>query len=190
MRHRRTARETRQLIFNACTTILVQDGLPTLTLEAVANEAGLSKGGLLYHFPTKVTLIESLFAHHLDLFDDNIQQQVTVADDRTAGSWLRAYAQASIDQIADPETASVFASLFAAGEQYPSVLQIMRDRYVNWQQQVAKDSVQPAWAMLFRLLVDGLWFTQMYSFSPPDPHLGNEVHQLLIAMTQLEHHHA
>ena len=189
MANRRKSAETRQLIFNACTIILVNDGLPTLTLEAVAIEAGLSKGGLLYHFPTKAALIEALFTHHLDLFDDNIRKQVMAADDVTPGSWLRAYAQASIDQIIDPDTASVFASLFAAGERYPSVLQIMRDRYVLWQRKVAQDQIRSEQAMLLRLLVDGLWFTLMYQFAPPDLVMREAIHALLVEMTQLESNH-
>lgn len=34
-------------------------GASHLTLDAVAKEAGVSKGGLLYHFPTKEALIQA-----------------------------------------------------------------------------------------------------------------------------------
>lgn len=176
---RRTANETRLIIFTACTQILVRDGLPTLTLAAVAAEAGLSKGGLLYHFPSKVALVESLFTHHLDEFDNNIQLQLHASEDPSAGRWLRAYAEASVDQIINPDTASVFASLFAAGERYPSVLQIMRDRYVVWQGKIDQDGLSPEWAVLFRLIVDGLWFAQLYQFSPPNPALRTHIFALL-----------
>ena len=51
LNQRRTASETRDLVLEACNRILRHEGLTNLTLEAVAEEAGLSKGGLLYHFP-------------------------------------------------------------------------------------------------------------------------------------------
>ena len=35
-------------------------GVAKLTLEAVAKEAGVSKGGLLYHFSNKEALIEGM----------------------------------------------------------------------------------------------------------------------------------
>jgi AcrR family transcriptional regulator len=40
-------------------------GAGSLTLEAVADVAGVSKGGLLYHFPTKDALIDGMVADAL-----------------------------------------------------------------------------------------------------------------------------
>ena len=131
MSQRRNAEETRELIFAACSQILQREGLTSLTLDAVAQEAGLSKGGLLYHFPSKVAMIESLFQYHIDRFNQRLD--LLVADEeKGVGGWLRAYAKASIEQITDPDKASLFASLFAAGERYPTVLAIMKRSYDEW----------------------------------------------------------
>ena len=162
---RRSGAETRGLIFAACSRILQRDGLVQLTLDAVAQEAGLSKGGLLYHFPTKLAMIEALFQHHMERFNERLQTLVETEDDGPGG-WLRAYAKASIEQITDAGNASLLASLFAAGERYPSVLEIMRQHYVHWQQQVEAAGLEPAVALLVRLAVDGFWFTEMYQFAP------------------------
>ncbi len=165
MTQRRSAGETRDLIFGACGRILQRDGLTSLTLDAVAEEAGLSKGGLLYHFPSKVELIEALFQHHIDRFNAHLQCLVQT-EDQGPGGWLRAYAKASIAEITDPDNASLFASLFAAGERYPTVLEIMRRSYAEWQQQVEASGLDPAVALLVRLAVDGFWFTEMYQYAP------------------------
>lgn len=165
MTGKRSAAETRELIFAACSRILRCDGLTRLTLETVAAEAGLSKGGLLYHFPSKLALIEALFQHHIDRFNSDLQRLVQT-EEQGPGGWLRAYAKASIAEITDPDNASVFASLFAAGEQYPTVLEIMRRSYVEWQQQVEASSLEPAIALLVRLAVDGFWFTELYQYAP------------------------
>lgn len=183
-RERRKASETRELIFDSCGLILTRDGLPSLTLDIVAEEAGLSKGGLLYHFPTKLALVEALFRHHLDLFDlriEALQQEGAVAD---RGSWLRAYTQASIEQISEPDTASLFASLFAAGERYPSVLQIMRDYYEAWQTQIDESGVAPATAMIIRLTVDGFWFSHLYQYAPPTGQRRAEVVAYMMRLTE------
>lgn len=169
MNTKRSGEETRALIFASCGRILRRDGLTSLTLDAVAAEAGLSKGGLLYHFPSKLALIEALFQHHIDRFNRDLQRLVATEEQgpRPAGScWLRAYAEASIAEITDPDNASVFASLFAAGERYPTVLEIMRRSYVEWQQQVEASPLDPAVALLVRLAVDGFWFTEMYQYAP------------------------
>lgn len=169
MTGKRSAVETRELIFAACGRILRRDGLTRLTLETVAAEAGLSKGGLLYHFPSKLALLEALFQHHIDRFNSDLQRLVQTEEQgpRPGGSrWLRAYAKASIAEITDPDNASVLASLFAAGEQYPTVLAIMRRSYVEWQQQVEASPLEPAIALLVRLAVDGFWFTELYQYAP------------------------
>ena len=165
MNQKRSGTETRDLIFGACGRILRRDGLTRLTLDAVAAEAALSKGGLLYHFPSKVALIEALFQHHIDRFNRNLQRLVAT-EEQGPGGWLRAYAKASIAEITDSENASLFASLFAAGERYPTVLEIMRRSYVEWQQQVEASPLDPAIALLVRLAVDGFWFTEMYQYAP------------------------
>lgn len=167
MNPRRNASETRDLIFAACSRILQRDGLASLTLAAVALEAGLSKGGLLYHFPSKVALIEALFQHHMDRFNARVQEIVTM-EEAGAGGWLRAYARASVEQITDPDQASLFASLFAAGERYPTVLALMRQSYDEWQAEMAACDLEPTTALLVRLAVDGFWFTEMYQFAPLD----------------------
>ena len=47
-------------LLEAAETVILRKGIGNLTLSAVAAEAGMSKGGLLHHFPTKNNLIESL----------------------------------------------------------------------------------------------------------------------------------
>ena len=47
-------------LLDAANAVVARQGIANLTLEAVAVEAGLSKGGLLHHFPTKDRLVEGL----------------------------------------------------------------------------------------------------------------------------------
>jgi len=57
----RNASQTRELSFKACSQILRPSSLISLALDAGANQAGISKGGLLYQFLNKEALIEALF---------------------------------------------------------------------------------------------------------------------------------
>lgn len=183
MSQRRTATETRELIFEACSRILRREGLTNLTLEAVSDEAGLSKGGLLYHFPTKQLLIESLFEYHNDKFETRIEELVLDEADE-AGAWLRAYAKASIEQITDPDNASLYASLFAAEEKYASAHQLMRRKYVDWQERIEAGRLDPTWATLVRLTVDGLWFAEMHKYAPPNAEKRQKIIELILSLTR------
>lgn len=49
-----------------------RDGIASLSVNAVAREAGVSKGGLLHHFPNKQALIFTLFARLLAIMEEAI----------------------------------------------------------------------------------------------------------------------
>lgn len=57
----------RDRVLDAFETVLVDQGARAATLDAVAAEAGVSKGGLLYHFPNKDALIDGMLARLREL---------------------------------------------------------------------------------------------------------------------------
>ncbi|MBL6966161.1 MAG: TetR family transcriptional regulator [Anaerolineales bacterium] len=182
MRKNRTASQTRQKIFKACSRILQREGLANLTLETVADEAGLSKGGLLYHFPTKTALVEGLFEYHNNEFEERLQELAEREGDKP-GAWLRAYAKASIEQMSDPDNVSLYASLFAAEERYASAHRLMRDKYFAWQKRIDACRLDSDWAMLVRFAVDGLWFAEMHRYAPPDIERRDRIVAMILDLT-------
>lgn len=56
----RPDRSHRVALLEATVGVALEKGFGNVTIEAVAERAGISKGGLLYHFPTKRKLIEEL----------------------------------------------------------------------------------------------------------------------------------
>ena len=65
---------TRDRILDAFAHLLIDQGERAATLEAVAVAAGLSKGGLLYHFGSKDALVEGLLARLDALVADDVEQ--------------------------------------------------------------------------------------------------------------------
>ncbi|MCW2830039.1 MAG: TetR family transcriptional regulator [Aeromicrobium sp.] len=55
-------RSTRDRLLDAFETLLVSAGSRSATLDAVAAEAKVSKGGLLYHFHSKDELVEGMLS--------------------------------------------------------------------------------------------------------------------------------
>lgn len=51
---------------------MANEGIASLSLNAVAKEAGVSKGGLLHHFPGKIELIQAVFKRLLGIMDKRI----------------------------------------------------------------------------------------------------------------------
>lgn len=59
-------------LLDAAADILIHESAQKLTLNLVAQKAGVSKGGLLHHFPSKEKLLDGLFHRELNLFRDEI----------------------------------------------------------------------------------------------------------------------
>ncbi len=52
---------SKETILDAAEAVVAESGAARLTLDAVAKRAHISKGGLMYNFPTKEALIEAMF---------------------------------------------------------------------------------------------------------------------------------
>jgi AcrR family transcriptional regulator len=57
---------SRKAILDAAVALVAEVGAAHLTLEAVAQRAGISKGGLLYNFPSKVALLQAMIESHVE----------------------------------------------------------------------------------------------------------------------------
>lgn len=167
MKRQHIARATRRSILGAAAQIVSAHGSDALTLEAVAHAAGVSKGGLLYHFPGKEALIAGMVEHLLDEFDSAIQHELAAEEAGQAGRWTRAFVRATF--LPEQQQRDTSAALLAAVAANPELLAPMRARYDAWQAQIDGDGLDPARGLIVRLALDGLWFSDLLGFAPPDP---------------------
>lgn len=122
------------------------------TLDAVSKHAGVSKGGLLHHFPTKDALVRSLVTHQLDAFETEVDRR----SNEQGETWLRAYVRTAIDE----EGNELGALLMAAAAMDPSLRQMIRDRLTCWDSRCTTGA-EPGLAQVVRLAVDGLWVARL-----------------------------
>src|SRR5689334_22019520 len=79
--------------------LCAEGGVRCLTLQAVADSAGVTKGGLLHHFPTKQALVDAIFGELLCFFGTSLER--LMADDpEPEGRFSRAYINATFELIA------------------------------------------------------------------------------------------
>ncbi|WP_256743556.1 TetR/AcrR family transcriptional regulator, partial [Cronobacter sakazakii] len=55
----------RQTLLECAAGVIAEQGLTGLTQEKVIRRAGISKGGLQHHFPTRQALVDGVM-HHLE----------------------------------------------------------------------------------------------------------------------------
>lgn len=89
---------TREHIIAAAVRLVTQSGPSALTIDAVAKVAEMSKGGVLYHFPSKDSLFMELVKHGLrENWTD--MRHFWKADPEVRGRWHRAWIRTSFKAL-------------------------------------------------------------------------------------------
>ena len=177
---RRPAGETRDRLLDAAARLLLRDP-SKLTLDAVAEEAGVSKGGLLYHFSSKAQLMDAV----VDRWEASFQAQIDANAEDVPGGWTRAYADATAkDGEDDPHAREIDSGILAVLALQPDRLEAVQARYGAWQERVVADGIDPVDATIVRLAADGLWFCELLGLGPPRGELREQVLERLRALTR------
>ncbi|MFF4259903.1 TetR/AcrR family transcriptional regulator [Streptomyces sp. NPDC001663] len=173
----------RDKILDAAEDVLLDEGAVNLTLERVAVAAGVSKGGLLYHFRTKHALIAGMVERLMRHFAEDYEEH----QDEEPGAAVRAFLTGSTQSPAS-ETGRrherLAAAVLAAATLGPDLLTPIRDYYARLQHRIETDGIDPAQATLVRLAADGWFYSRLFGFALPSQKLGPEVREALTAMTQ------
>lgn len=153
---------TRDLILDALEALLMEGGSSAATLEAVAARAGVSKGGLLYHFGSKEALYEGFLARLRARAQEDAERTRTAPQGPIA-----AYLDVSTVPD-DPGTRSVLAALRLVGVQEVDVEQALADTFEFWYAVIAREIADPTLARLVQLVGDGLYLHALIGSVRPD----------------------
>lgn len=129
-------------ILDAAVDVDARDGIANLTLEAVAAQAGISKGGLLHYFPSKDRLIASMVsrcAEEWRTIVDTNYEQTAPGPGRLARSIIGhglGDAPRWTEELR-PRSAAVFAAL----AQNPSLIAPLRVVCAEIQNRIAVDGL-------------------------------------------------
>ena len=160
------AADTRDRILDAAVDLIAESGTSAVTLEAIAARAGVSKGGLLYHFPSKAAVIDGL-AERIRAYTD-----ANLARARRNGV-VRTFLQTSTP---DAREAAHYWAVFTAvrtrpddvSQQTRATLAAVFDEWSTLLTAAVPDKVT---ADIIRLVGDGLYLSAMVglpTISGPD----------------------
>ncbi|MCF8590040.1 TetR/AcrR family transcriptional regulator [Gordonia liuliyuniae] len=163
-------------ILEAAATTLLRDGVEAFTISRVAQEAGLSVGGLRYHFASKQDLLEALVDHAVVGFDEALD-----GADHEPGAKTRAYIAAALP---GHDSGQIAAALVAAVAVDSSMLAILRRHFARWQSMLDADGIDPVTATLIRLTMDGWWLAAFADLAQPDDRTGSLLRARLEALVE------
>ena len=156
------AAKTRLKLLDAAATVVRRDGIQAMTLARVADEAGVSKGGLLHHFGSKEDLVSGLLEQTLS--------DASCLDELTDGDGPGAFAKAYLEYVRRPDEhqADAATAVFAAAAAGDGELGPAADVFEAWQQRLMHDDgLDPALGLLARIVGDGLWLIDLFGLARP-----------------------
>lgn len=154
----------RDRILEAAERVVGDVGAARLTLDVVAQAAGVSKGGLLYHFPSKESLLGALAQRYVHNMDRCIE--VAKLDLQSGGSRdLKACIMGVLGT--DLSCAKAMgAALLAAAANDLTLLEDIRERLATYTDALAASSTDFARAAIVTLAIDGLMMRESLRISP------------------------
>jgi len=153
-------RPTRKVeILLAASKIVNEKGIFNLTLDATAAEAGISKGGLLYHFPSKEALVKGMVEHLAENYKQNLDSKVELSSEKK-GRWTKSYVDVTFNS--PHENKDMHAGLLAAKAVNNELMNPIRELYKEWQAEIENDGIDPVKATIIRLATDGLWLSELF----------------------------
>jgi AcrR family transcriptional regulator len=177
------AEDTRERILFGAEEVVLRDGVAHLTLGAAASEASISKGGVLYHFPSRDALVAAMVQRLSSSFDTDLERQG--GSSGSPGAFTRAYVEATLGPPSDAAASRerrLGAAVIAGIAADTKLLEPLRERFAEWQDALVTDGLPPACASLVRLAADGLWFTELLGLAPLDENLRSSVRDELLAL--------
>lgn len=157
-------------ILGAARAIAARDGAGKVTIEAVAKEAGLSKGGVLYNFPTKKALLSGLLDQMLAAHRELLANVPVRHPARTLTGHLETLIHSK--DVDD----DLSMAILAAAASDPRLLDPLRSDLTGDLERILTDTQDAPAAMIAVLAIQGLRFQRLLNL----PDGGAEIRERVI----------
>ena len=153
----------------------------TIFDRAVAREADLSKGGVLYNFPTKRALLAGLLD---EMLAEHRERLASVPEDRRSRT-LRGHLEAIVQARAVDDDLSM--AILAAAASDPRLLDPLRAELTGDLERILSDTQDTSGAMVVVLAIQGLRFQKLLGLPDGGAGLrGRVIEQLRAMINELE----
>ncbi len=151
---------SRDKILEAAMNLVRNQGVGKLTLDGAAKEAGLSKGGVLYHFPSKNDLVRAMVARVISQWE-KLHLSYLEREPEGPHRWMRAAVHAFFDTDSPCCKDPLGTALLAGLAHDPDLIEPLRAKYREWMEQSMQDAPKPGLMGVIGLMGDGLVLHQL-----------------------------
>ena len=164
------AQASRDKILAAAESLILEKGVANLTLDAVAASAGVSKGGLLYHFASKEAVMIALVERLVASVEVDLQRAYDAEPDGPGRAVRAMIAESQCRTATDlPQRERLGAALLGAAGSNPELLAPMRQAFSGWMGMLEHDGLPAGEALVIAAALDGLTFWSLFGLYSPSP---------------------
>lgn len=164
MENRVRSERTRNAVIQAALAVIARDGAGRLTLDAIAKESGISKGGVMHQFRNKEAVFQALLEHQIERFEQFSRDYM--ARHAAGHVYPKLAAQlATLREVVFAQGPEAFAILGAIAQE-PKLLPVMRRTDASVADAIKEEAENPEIAMLRWLAARGLVLTSLFGFCP------------------------
>ncbi|WP_313203534.1 TetR/AcrR family transcriptional regulator [Stenotrophomonas sp.] len=164
----------RDRILDAAVSVINRDGLGAVTFESVAAEAQLTRGGLLYHFPSREALLRGIDEHLVKAWEASMETLLGKrAEEATTLERYRTFVRVSAQSATRAELMFMLESMDPEAGERPWGPVMKR-----WAPSPPARAVADPGALddfVARLAADGLWIYEAMYEGQLDPEVRAQV---------------
>lgn len=167
-------------LLDAAEAVVARQGIANLTLDAVAAEVGMSKGGVLHHFPSKDRLVEAMVVRSAENWRTHFTRAYELmppGPGRMARALLHHCLSDAKGWTRELQRGS--SACFAALAQNPALIAPMRDVYTDLHRRLANDGLPPGVGEAAGAAINGLWLYWVLGLVPVNQELVVKVRRAL-----------
>jgi AcrR family transcriptional regulator len=146
---------SREALIDAAEAVVVEKGAAHLTLDAVSARARVSKGGLLYHFPSKESLLQAMVDRMIAVIRSAREAEAARLPDSPA-RLLKAHIRTMLLSVKD-RLAGTATALLAAGAENPGLLRPIGKVRARSIEELRAPGMSAAFVESICLALDGFW---------------------------------
>ena len=173
---------SRNAALQAAITIISRDGPGRLTLDAIARESGLSKGGLMHQFRTKEAVLKALLEQQMAYFEEFSSRYMEKARATSEQPELATQIATVWEATVKPNSAAL--ALLAAMVEDPSLMNAPREIDIKMIKAIKAEAHDPELALLRWAAARGLLLSSMFGLSPISEGDRNRLFERLLDDTQ------
>jgi AcrR family transcriptional regulator len=151
---------SRSVIIQAALAIIARDGPRRLTLDAIAREAGISKGGLMHQFRSKEAVLKALLEYQAEYFEKFSQDYMAQLGVASAEPNLSTQIAVSREAITTEQ--SVVSAILGAISEEPGLLSESKERDAKKLESIKAEAVDPELAILRLYAAKGLLLSALF----------------------------